>query len=134
MGSRAIHQGIVIKAEPAAAMTTMLQHIARHFREKELDGAHADIRVVIRCPKASYETSADAAPAAKRVKVESSSGAAAAGAGGEDAATFTELDSFPGHSLVLNYSEYFRAQRVRLPALNTLHTVVGQCVHCCGYK
>jgi hypothetical protein len=92
-------------------MTTMLQHIARHFREKELDGAQADIRIVIRCPKASCESSADAAPAAKRVKLESSSRAAtaAAGAGGEDAAAFTELDSFPGHSLVLNYSDYFRA-------------------------
>jgi hypothetical protein len=67
-------------------MTTMLQHIARHFREQELDGASADIRIVIRCPK----DAADAHPAAKRVKLESASRAAAtaaaAGAGVEDAA------------------------------------------------
>jgi hypothetical protein len=65
------------------------------------------------------------------VKLESSStAAAAAGAGAEDAPAFTELDSFPGHSLVTNYSEYFRAQRVRLPALHIRQTVEGQCAHC----
>jgi hypothetical protein len=110
-------------------MTTMLQHIARHFREEELDGASADIRVVIRCPKAPSVAAADADPAANVVNVGGSLGAAAApataGAVDANAAAFTELDSFPGLRMITNYSEYFRAQLVSLPELLVEHSVAA---------
>jgi hypothetical protein len=113
-------------------MITMLQHIAKHFREKELDGAQADIQIVIRCREATSGGAADAAPDADRAKVESSSTAAAvaaaavaAGAGDEDPPAFMELDSFPGHRLIINHSDYFRAPLVSLPELHIRRSVKG---------
>jgi hypothetical protein len=87
---------------------------ARYFRQEELDGVRADVDLVIK-RMAGLDSDAPPPKRAKRAA------AAEAAAPDNTAADPIQLAIIPAHLMVLNISDYFKVQQVRMLALDWVH-------------